>query len=151
MTYLMINHLVYPEKLSGPKEAAEKFDEAVREILRTGRSGQALWFRPQGEGEGGDLFPRDFVHSYDGNGEGLRIEIDIEVDRAAVTWLPDHTIAVELPPGDPLLHIVWSIDARSITVAGYRARVSATSARRAVIEYITTGERPTTGLTWQPA
>ncbi|MEU8125277.1 hypothetical protein AB0C21_41760 [Spirillospora sp. NPDC049024] len=147
MAFLLIDHLVSVHEPAGPEEAVGLFDEIVREILPTGRSGQALWIRPRGEGE--DISPRTFSHRYDGNGEGLRVEIDVDADRAALTWLPDDSIAVELPPGDPL-RIMWSLDAPLITVPGGRARTSAATARRAVLEYLTTGRRPRTGIARTP-
>ncbi|WP_141576464.1 hypothetical protein [Actinomadura sp. WMMA1423] len=147
MTFLLIDHLVRVYEPSGPEETGELFDEIVREILPTGHSGQALWIRPRGEGE--DVSARTFSNRYDGNGEGLRVEIDVDAGRAALTWLPDDSIAVELPPGDPL-RIMWSIDAPVITVPGGRARTSAATARRAVLEYLASGRRPRTGIVWTP-
>ncbi|WP_149264511.1 hypothetical protein [Actinomadura sp. K4S16] len=58
MAFLLIDHLVSVHEPAGPEEAGGLFDEIVREILPTGRSGQALWIRPRGEDERGDGPPR---------------------------------------------------------------------------------------------
>jgi hypothetical protein len=115
---------MYPRSFSDPDRAGEGFDVAVREILPHGASGQSLWFGP------------------DGADEDLRVDIDIEVGRAALTWLADDTIGIELEPGPPIT-VMWSVDEPLVTVPGELARVSIMTARRAVLEYVTTGERPT--------
>jgi hypothetical protein len=124
MTYVMTNYIADPRPLSDPLQAGETFDEATHEILSHGGCGQSLWFAPAG------------------GTEELRVDIDIEVGRAMLTWLPDNTIGIELEPGPPLF-VEWSIDAATVTIPGTLARVSAATARRAVVEYVTTGERPT--------
>ena len=85
MTYVMIDHLAYVWELPGLEGATEIFDEAVRSILPHGYSGQALWFCRPGEGDPSKVS----LDGYNNGGRGLRVEIDIDVDRAAVTWLPD--------------------------------------------------------------
>ncbi|GLZ09664.1 hypothetical protein Acsp03_71300 [Actinomadura sp. NBRC 104412] len=139
----MIDHLAYVRELPGLEAAAEIFDEAVRSILPHGCSGQALWFCRSDEGDPSKVS----LDGYNNGGKGLRVEIDIDVDRAALTWLPDESIAVELPPGDPL-RVMWFLDAPVITIPGTTVRTSAATARRAVIEYLATGHRPSTGITW---
>src|SRR5439155_15204480 len=124
MTYVMTNYIADARSLTDPVQAGEVFDDAVHDILGHGRCGQSFWIKP----EGGE--------------EDLRIDIDIEVGRAMLTWLSDNTIGVELEPGPPLL-IEWSVDAATLTLPGTLARVSAATARRAVVEYVTTGERAT--------
>jgi Immunity protein Imm1 len=74
--------------------------------------------------------------------------VDFEADRAKVTWLPDNTYGVELEPGDPIT-VVWYIDADVITIPAEEARVSTATVRRAVVEYVQTGQRPTC-LSWEP-
>jgi immunity protein Imm1 of predicted polymorphic toxin system len=95
--------------------------------------GQPIWYGPSG------------------GAEQLRLDVDYEVERAMVTWLPDGTYGVELDPAMPL-EIMWSSDAATVTIPAEFVRVSLDTARRAVFEYIATGERPTC-LSWekQPA
>lgn len=131
MTYVMIDHLAHRESLPGPAQAGERFDEAVHAILPHGGSGQSLWIGR----EGADA--------------DLRIDIDVEVGRAALTWLPDDSTAVELNPGPPIT-VMWSVDEPLAIVPGALTRVSAETARRAAVEYVTTGERPTC-VEWTPA
>ncbi|MDP9792372.1 hypothetical protein J2S43_000884 [Catenuloplanes nepalensis] len=147
MTMLLIDYQAYAEPIPDPETAAEVFDDVASMIRQTGRAAQAIWVRPRADGE--DVSPGALTEGYGGNGDGLRVEIDVEEDRAAVTWLPDGTIAVERPPGAPLT-LMWSADAAPITLAGSRVRVSAATARRLVLEYVATGARPTTGITWEP-
>ncbi|MFI7607743.1 Imm1 family immunity protein [Micromonospora sp. NPDC049366] len=128
MTYVMIDHLAHPRSLADPAQAGESFDEAVHAVLPHGGSGQSLWFGPEGADE------------------DLRVDIDVEAGRAALTWLADDSVGVELAPGPPIT-VMWSVDEPLVTVPGELARVSAETARRAVIEYVTTGERPT-GVRW---
>src|SRR5437762_6976660 len=116
MTYVMTGHLAYTEALpADPARVGEVFDDVVSEILPHGGSGQSLWFGPEGADE------------------DLRVDIDVDVDRAALTWLADDTIGIELEPGRPII-VMWSIDAPKVTVPGTLARVSIDTARRAVIE-----------------
>lgn len=124
MTYVMIDHLGHREQLSDPVRAGESFDEAVHAILPHGGSGQSFSIGPE-------------------NADGeLRVDIDVEADRAALTWLVDDTFGMELEPGPPIT-VMWSIDAPLAVVPGALARVSARTARRAVVEYVITGKRPT--------
>jgi hypothetical protein len=83
MTYVMTDHLAHRGELSDPAQAGESFDEAARAILPHGGSGQILWIGPQ---------------SADNH---LRVDNDIEAGRAALTWLPDDTVGVDLEPGPP--------------------------------------------------
>ncbi|GAB7044272.1 MULTISPECIES: Imm1 family immunity protein [Catenuloplanes] len=147
MTMLLIDYQAYVEPIPDRETAAEVFDDVASMIRQTGGTGQAIWIRPRGDGE--DISPRAFSQGYAGNGDGLRVEIDVEAGRAAVTWLLDGTIAVEHPPGEPLT-VMWSADDAPITLSGSRVRVSAATARRLVLEYVTTGSRPTAGVTWEP-
>ncbi|SDM60451.1 Immunity protein Imm1 [Nonomuraea jiangxiensis] len=126
----MTDHLLHLRTYSDPERAGEGFDVAVCKILAHGGSGQSLWFGPEG-----------------GEGE-LRVDIDIEVGRAALNWLADDTIGIELEPGPPIT-VMWSIDAPFVTVPGELARVSTATARRAVLEYVATGKRPTC-VEWAP-
>jgi hypothetical protein len=142
MTYVLIDYMASQEPLVDAADAEALFDDTVHSILNHGGSGQSLWVGPAGAAD-------------DPNGYGLnlaamdlRIDIDIELDRAALTWQPDGSFAVELEPGPPLM-VVESIDAPTVTVPGTRARVSAVTARRAFLEYVATGKRPTC-VEWAP-
>lgn len=124
MKYVMIDHLAYRELLPDPARAGDSFDEAAHAILPHGGSGQSLWIGREGADE------------------DLRVDIDVDIARASLTWLPDNTIGIELEPGPPIT-IMWSIDEPLAVVPGTLARVSPETARRAVVEYISTGQRPT--------
>jgi hypothetical protein len=121
MTHVLIDHLAHREPLSDPAQAAAFFDDATSEIVPHGGSGQALWINA---------------------GEGLRVDIDIDAGRAALTWPADDAVGVELDPG-PSITVMRSVDEPLVTVPGRLARVSIGAARRAVVEYIATGNRPT--------
>ncbi|MEV0648068.1 hypothetical protein AB0I28_22655 [Phytomonospora sp. NPDC050363] len=54
----------------------------------------------------------------------LRIDIDPDTDRAAVRWLPDDHVAVDLPPlATPLLVCEWTDEETLTEVPGALARV----------------------------
>lgn len=130
MTYVMTDAHRYTETISGADEAAATFDDSVFSIMPFGGAGTSLWFAPSG-GE-----------------DQLRVDIDFEADRAKVTWLPDNAYGVELEQGEPIT-VMWFIDADIITIPAEQARVSTATARRAVVEYVETGQRPTC-LSWEP-
>jgi hypothetical protein len=123
MTHFMIDHLAHRTRLVDPVEAGAVFDDAVQEILPHGGCGQTLWFGS------GSAEPE------------LRIDIDVEADRAAVTWLPDATVGVEREPGPPIT-VMTSLDEPLTAIPAQRARVGAVTARQLVIEYVTTGTKP---------
>lgn len=128
MSYQLTDHLAQRRRIGDPARAGTDFDRIIREILPHGGSGQSLWFGPEG------AEPQ------------LRVDIDVDLDRAALTWLPDRTIAVEREPGPPLT-VLWSVDEPLVTVPGAVARVGVATARRAVVEYVATGRRPG-GVGW---
>jgi hypothetical protein len=78
----------------------------------------------------------------------LRVDIDTEAGRAAVTWLPDGSYGVELPPTTPIT-VYWYVDAPPVDIPAKYARVSTATATNAVRQYVATGERPTC-VTWTP-
>jgi hypothetical protein len=122
-TYELLNYIADPRRLTDPEQALAVFDFTAREIMWHGESGQSLMLGPEGAAK------------------ELRVDIDVDVNRAALTWLADETVGTELAPGQPIT-VVWSGDAPLATVPGTVARVSVATARRAVAEYVTTGERP---------
>src|SRR4051794_19292421 len=103
MTYVMTDHLAHRQPLSDPQQAATSFDEAIRDILPHGGSGQSLWLGRQ-----------DTV-------DELRVDIDVDAGRAALTWLPDRSIGIELQPG-PSITVMSSVDEPLITIPGAVAR-----------------------------
>jgi hypothetical protein len=130
MTPFVIDHLAHRTSLADPAQGGVVFDDTVQEILPHGGCGQTLWIGS------GNADPE------------LRIDIDIEADRAAVTWLPDATIGVELEPGPPIT-IMSSVDEPLTVIPAERARVGAATARQLVIEYLTTGTKPNM-VAWTP-
>ena len=112
------------QELDGPAEAVRRFDEQADSIMSHGGSGQVIWFAPAG------------------GPDALRIDVDVDVDRAALRWLADGSYAVELDPDMPLT-VLESADGGLVTIPAELARVSVDTARRAVAEYVTTGQRPT--------
>ncbi|MEV0607157.1 Imm1 family immunity protein [Polymorphospora rubra] len=75
------------------------------------------------------------------------LRIDIDADRAAVRWLPDGSHAADLAPDTPIT-VYESPDAGLRDIPAALARVDAAAARRAVVEYVETGRRPT-GVGWR--
>jgi len=134
VTYLRIDYESV-EPLDGPDAAAHRFDLDTNRLLMHGGCGITLWFGPASTASA-DAAP-------------LRVDVDAEADRAALRWQPDGLYAVELAPDHPIE--VWeSHDTAAVTIPARLARVSVDTARRAVVEYVTTGERPTV-VSWQPA
>ncbi|MBF9132725.1 hypothetical protein I0C86_27770 [Plantactinospora sp. S1510] len=115
-------------KLFDPIEAVEWFDEQTESIMIHGGSGQTLWA------------------GRTGSQPELRIDVDLEVGRAAMRWVPDGTHAVELAAAGPIV-VLESPDRGLVTVPAALARVSVATARRAIGEYMATGDRPA-GVEW---
>jgi hypothetical protein len=136
MTHVLIDYMASQEPLLDAADAEALFDDTVTAVLNHGGSGQSLWVGPAGA-------PADpNRHGVNLSAMDLRVDIDVDLDRAALTWQPDGSVAVELEPG-PSLTVVESVDAPAIIVPGMRARVIAATARRAFLEYAATGKRPT--------
>jgi hypothetical protein len=123
MTFTMRDYHGHRQELLSSDHAGEWFDEQVESIMPTGTCGQVIWYGPT-----------------DGRDE-LRVDIDIDGDRAALTWLPDASHAVELEPG-PTLTVLVSADGDLDVIPAHRARVSVATTRRAIMEYVATGKRP---------
>jgi hypothetical protein len=79
----------------------------------------------------------------------LRLDIDYDNGQAALRWLPDDTYAVELDVIGPIV-VLESSDYDVVTIPAELARVSVDTAHQAVIEYISTGQKPTC-VRWQSA
>jgi hypothetical protein len=128
VTFVMIDYHGHSQELRDLDEAAEWFDEQAGSILATGGSGQAIWYGPTNA-------PAQ-----------LRVDIDIDVDRAALTWLPDGSSAQQLPAAEPIL-VLASADGQQDVIDAEHARVDVATARAAVLEYVTAGARPSS-ITW---
>ena len=106
-------------------DAAVKFlGERPLRIATHGKRAASYWFAPTGA---------DDV---------LRLDIDYDAERAALRWLPDGTHAIELPE-DGSIVVMESSDCDVVTIPAELARVSVKTAHRAVVEYVSTGQRPT--------
>jgi hypothetical protein len=139
MAYVLIDYMASQEPLLDAADAEVLFDD----IVNHGGSGQSLWVGPAGAVDDPDRYGLNLAAM------DLRIGIDVELDRAVLTWQPDGSVAVELEPG-PSLTVVESVDAPVVIIPGTRARVSAATARAAFVEYTATGKRPTC-VEWTPA
>ncbi|WP_327002698.1 Imm1 family immunity protein [Dactylosporangium sp. NBC_01737] len=122
-TYELLNSIARPDRLTDPRQALDVFDFVAREIMWHGQSGQSVMIGPEG------------------GAKDLRVDIDVDAGRAALTWLADETIAVELARGDPL-EVVWNGDAPLQIIPPGMARVSVPTARQVIADYVATGERP---------
>jgi hypothetical protein len=124
MTYVMTDANRSTVTIADAEEAAAAFDNRVYTLMPHGGAGQSIWFAHEDEDD------------------ELRVDIDFQADRAALTWLADDSYGVELEPGEPIT-VMWYVDDPVVVIPAEFVRVSAGTARRAVVEYITTGERPT--------
>lgn len=80
----------------------------------------------------------------------LRLDVDADAGRAAVTWLPGGSSGVQPgvnAPEDDLV-VCESSDRDPVVVPKGRARVTLRVARQALGEYVSTGHRPG-ALNWQ--
>lgn len=138
MTIVMTNIAFQQYRLSGPADAGQVFDEEIQRPGSDGRNGQSLFYGPDGQWGPTDERPYE--------ADSLRVDIDIDEDRAAVIWLADDSYAVELPARGPLT--VWrSVDDAAIVIPAEKVRVSVATARRLVLDYVASGERPS-GIEW---
>jgi hypothetical protein len=125
------------ETLTSPAQAAECFDEDTGQLLMHGGSGITLWYGPAIDTDR-SYDPEEFAP--------LRIDVDSQAGRAAIRWLPDRCYVVEFEPIGPI-EVFESDSTGLIVIPQELARVSVETARRAVSEYVATGQRPT-GVTW---
>lgn len=128
-------------EVSDAAGAAEHFDHISTAFLPHGERGQTIYLGRVGDAE-------ELHRDMDLTGEAVELRVDIDVDagRAALRWRPDPSYGVELEPAGPLA--VQEVDLGGlITVPAALARVSPAMARRAAIEYVTTGRQPT-GVEW---
>lgn len=127
MTYRVVYDMCQ-EELSDPAAVDDFFTERSTAIAPHGKRANAYWFAPVGA---------DDV---------LRLDVDFDASRAALRWLPDGTHAVELEPAEPIV-VLESSDYDVVTIPATLTRVSLDTARRAISEYVRTGQRPT-GVDW---
>src|SRR5688500_630888 len=105
-------------------DAAVKFlGERALRIATHGKRAASYWFAPTG---GDDV---------------LRLDIDYDAECAALRWLPDGSHAIEVPEGKSIV-VMESSDYDVVTIPAKLARVSVETAHRAVVEYVSTGQRP---------
>ncbi|GAB1640223.1 Imm1 family immunity protein [Krasilnikovia sp. MM14-A1259] len=80
----------------------------------------------------------------------LRISMDYDAGRAAVRWVPDGGWGVEpnVAPHHEDLHVLVDSHEPVETIAACKARVTPGGVRRAMWEYATTGQRPSS-LEWR--
>jgi hypothetical protein len=122
MTLLLRDYHGHPYELANAEEAGRRFDEQIESIMPHGGCGQTLTV--------GTL-----------DQPALRIDIDVDADRAALRWLPDSTYAADLDPDTPIT-VYESPDTGLLEIPAELARVSVATARVAVVDYAATGRRP---------
>ncbi|MBO4204778.1 Imm1 family immunity protein [Micromonospora echinofusca] len=122
MTLLLRDYHGHPYPLSSPDEAGRRFDEQIETIMPHGGCGQTMTIGPADQ-------------------PALRIDIDIDADRAAVLWLPDDAYAADLKP-DTSITVYESPDTGLLDIPADLARVAVATARDVVVEYVATGRRP---------
>jgi Immunity protein Imm1 len=115
---------IYEEKLANAEAAMQFLDKRSKRIAPHGRRANAYWFAPM---DADDV---------------LRLDLDYDTGRAALRWLPDGSHAVELDESEPIV-VMESSDYNVVTISAELARVSVETARNAIAEYVTTGQRPT--------
>jgi len=123
MAVVMRDYHGHSAELSDEDEAVAWFDEQVDAIMPHGGSGQTIWI---GADDGPPV---------------LRADVDVEVDRAAMCWLPDGSHAVELDQGVSI-SVYESADTGLVTVPAALVRITASTARAAIAEYAATGAQP---------
>ncbi|OWV00241.1 hypothetical protein B5D80_28110 [Micromonospora wenchangensis] len=128
MTLLLRDYHGHTFELADAEDAGRRFDEQIETIMPHGGCGQTLTIGTHDQ-------------------PALRIDIDIDADRAAVRWLPDGSYAAERQPDTPIT-VYESPDAGLVEISAEIARVAPAAARTAVVEYVTTGQRPTS-MRWQ--
>ncbi|GIG62591.1 hypothetical protein Lfu02_69630 [Longispora fulva] len=136
---VMYDHNGVAYELTSPNDAGEQFDQQTQRILRDGRSAHTLWWGTSDQGPD----PRGDVNV---DSLRLRIDIDPEMGRAAVRWLPDGTHVQELEPTTTLT-VIESADAADVIIPAELAVVSIPTARTIAVSFAADGQRPT-GVSW---
>ncbi|MFB6398353.1 hypothetical protein [Polymorphospora lycopeni] len=126
MTLLLRDYHGHSYELTSADEAGRRFDEQIETIMPHGGCGQTITIGPAGS-------------------PVLRVDIDIDADRAAVRWLPDGSHAVALDPDRPIT-VYESPDAGLCDIPADLVRLDTTAARQVVVDYAATGDRPASVL-----
>jgi hypothetical protein len=71
----------------------------------------------------------------------LRVDVDLDGQRAALRWVPDGSFAIEQDRVGPIA-LLKSPDRGLATVPARLARVSVATARGAVVGFVAAGRRP---------
>ncbi|WP_428962261.1 Imm1 family immunity protein [Micromonospora fluostatini] len=122
MTLQLRDYHGHPYDLPDPEEAGRRFDEQVEAVMPHGGCGQTLTIGPAGQ-------------------PVLRVDIDIDADRAAARWMPDNTYATAVDTADGIT-VYESPDAGLVEIPAAVVRLDRATARRLVVEYAATGQRP---------
>ena len=128
MTY-RVSYDICQEDLPTVEAGVEFLDGLSGMVFAHGRRAATYWFAPS-----------------DATDDVLRLDLDLDLGRAAMRWLPEDLHAVELDPDEPIV-VLESSDAPLVTIPAALARVSSQTVRQSVIEYLSTGRRPT-NVTW---
>jgi hypothetical protein len=113
------------DELADGTAVDEFFAERSTAWAPHGGRANTYWFAPAGVDE-----------------DVLRLDIDYDNGRAALRWLADWSFAVELDVIGPIV-VLESSDYDVVTIPAELARVSVDTAHRAVVEYVSTGQKPT--------
>jgi hypothetical protein len=113
----------HPYELTNAQEAGRRFDEQIETIMPHGGCGQTITIGT-------------------GDQPALRIDIDVDADRAAVRWLPDGGHVADQEPDTPIT-VYESPDTGLVDIPADLARTTPAAARAAVVEYVITRQRPT--------
>lgn len=113
----------HPYEVTNAQEAGRRFDEQIETIMPHGGCGQTITIGTDDQAV-------------------LRIDIDIDVDRAAVCWLPDGGYVADQEPDTPIA-VYESPDSGLVDISAGLARTTPAAARAAVVEYVVTRQRPT--------
>jgi hypothetical protein len=126
-------------EVSDAAGTAEHFDHISTGFPPHGDRGQTIYLGRVDSAE-------ELAADLDDGSVELRVDIDVDAERAALRWLPGGVYGVELAPAGPLAVMERELGGL-ITVPAELARVGPATARRAAIEYVVTGRRPT-GVEW---
>ncbi|GIG63505.1 hypothetical protein Lfu02_78770 [Longispora fulva] len=116
-------------------EALETLDSYQTRVNLDGRRAFTIWIGPVPA----DWDDHQTVQRADAQ---LRIELDHDQHRIAVTWLPDGTHVIDSEPTGEFTVVDPFQDAPAAVVPAERTVASLDAARRALAGYITTGTKP---------
>jgi hypothetical protein len=105
------------------QDARQCFDEQIETTMPHGGRGQTFTISTDDE-------------------PTLRIDVDIDADRAAIRWLPEGSYVTDYEP-DTAITVYEPPDIGLVDVSAGLARVTSAVALAAIVEYVGTGQRPT--------